>query len=138
MLYLFLTLLVTCSLWGPKTLTLLSPNVTEFRIGTVRSSLYLFEFPWNAWQYSSECFGTFPNVWHSPHSPRSPHPVPRPCISGFIHSPNKVVPYEKSRLVENRLNDLEFLQWLPNVLITRPLVPIHKREIYSIKFYTKY
>ena len=28
-------------MWVPKTLTLLSPNVTEFWIGTLRSSLYL-------------------------------------------------------------------------------------------------
>ena len=55
-----------------------------------------------------------------------------------IFATTKVALCEKCRLVENQLNYLEFLQWLPNVLTTRPPIPIHKREIYSIKFYTKY
>ena len=52
--------------------------------------------PRNVWGHSPECLGAFlgmfgnipRNVWrHSPHSPRSPHSVPRSCIPVFIHSP---------------------------------------------------
>ena len=54
-----------------------------------------------------------------------------------IFATKKVASCEKSWLVENWLNDLEFPQWLPNLLIARSPIPIHKREIHSIKFYIK-
>ena len=55
-----------------------------------------------------------------------------------IFATKKVASYEKNWLVENWFNDLEFPQWLPNALIARSPIPIHKREIHSIKLYTKY
>ena len=39
------------------------------------------------------------------------------CDVFFMFSIIKNFRHEKSRLVKNRLNDLEFPQWLPNVLI---------------------
>ena len=59
------------------------------------------DIPRNVWRHSPECLRTFPGMfgdipwnvwWHSPeynippHSSRSPHSVPRPCIPVFIHS----------------------------------------------------
>ena len=51
------------------------------------------DIPRNVWRHSPEClasfpgmFGEIPGLQHSPHSPRSPHFVPRSCIPGFIHS----------------------------------------------------
>ena len=38
---------------------------------------------WNVWGHSPECLATFPRIKHSS---RSPHSVPRSCITGFIHS----------------------------------------------------
>ena len=52
----------------------------------------MFEgIPLNVWPHSSECLRTFPRIQHSPYSSRSPHSVPRSCIPGFIHSPNKQI-----------------------------------------------
>ena len=44
------------------------------------------DIPRNVWGHSSEYLATFPEIKHSPHSPRSPHSVPRSCIPVFIHS----------------------------------------------------
>ena len=48
-----------------------------------------------------------------------------------IFATKKVASCEKSWLVEDWLNHLEFPQWLTNVLITRSPIPIHKTEIYT-------
>ena len=47
----------------------------------------------NVWWHSPECLRAFPSMfghisWNTtfPHSPRSPHSIPRSCIHGFIHS----------------------------------------------------
>ena len=48
-----------------------------------------------------------------------------------IFPTKKVASCEKSWLVEDWLNHLEFPQWLTNVLITRSPIPIHKTEIYT-------
>ena len=51
--------------------------------------------PWNVWRHSVECLTIFLGMLeeiprnvcvHSPHSPQSPHSVPRSCIPGFIDS----------------------------------------------------
>ena len=44
------------------------------------------DFPRNVWGHFPECLTTFPGIYHSGHSPRSPNRVSRSCISGFIHS----------------------------------------------------
>ena len=49
------------------------------------------DIPRNVWGHSLECLATFLGIWHSPHSPRFPHSVPRSCIPGFIHSLHKSV-----------------------------------------------
>ena len=51
------------------------------------------DIPQNVLRHSMECLGTFPGMFCDiprnitfPHSPRSPHSVPRSCIPVFIHS----------------------------------------------------
>ena len=53
-----------------------------------------YDIPRDVWQHSLKCLRTFPGMFGAipqnitfPHSLCSPHSVPCPCISGFIHSP---------------------------------------------------
>ena len=71
----------------PRMFEEISRNIWRHFPESLRTFPGMFEdIPRNVWRHSPECLATYPRIKHFPHSPRSPHFVPRSCIPGFIYS----------------------------------------------------